>query len=250
MAALLACGAGATLSHRSAAAIWGFSTEPGSWVDVTVSGREGGRRGGIRLHRTRSLDTKDVALRSGLPVTRPARTLIDLAATTNGRSLVRLVDEARIAAAVTDEELRTAIRRAPRGPGRSRLSGLMTTEAGPSLTRSEAERRFLALAAAAGLPAPQTNVRVGRHLVDAVWREQRVIVEIDGFAFHGSRAAFERDRRRDAELAALGYRVIRVTWRQLEGEPHAVVARLAGALAAPAPGAGPDARALSEPGPP
>ena len=102
----------------------------------------------------------------------------------------------------------------------------------PSLTRSEAERRMLALIRAARLPAPATNVRVRRHEVDMLWREERLIVEIDGFAFHSSRAAFERDRIRDAELQALGYRVLRITWRQLTDEPEAVVALLAGALSA------------------
>jgi very-short-patch-repair endonuclease len=101
----------------------------------------------------------------------------------------------------------------------------------PAFTRSEAERRLLALIRAAGLPPPRTNVHVGPYEVDFLWPAHRLVVEVDGFAFHSSRAAFERDRRRDADLQARGLRVTRVTWRQLEREPHAVVARLAAALA-------------------
>jgi very-short-patch-repair endonuclease len=101
------------------------------------------------------------------------------------------------------------------------------------MTRSEAERRLLALIRRAGLPLPETNVRVLGHEVDVLWRRQRLVVEIDGFGVHGTRAAFERDRARDARMMAAGYRVLRVTWRQLEDEPEKVVALLAGVLAQP-----------------
>jgi very-short-patch-repair endonuclease len=99
------------------------------------------------------------------------------------------------------------------------------------MTRSEAERRLLELVRAARLPAPATNRRLHGHEVDFVWRPQRLVVEVDGYAFHSSRSAFERDRRRDADLIREGYRVIRLTWRQLTREPEAVVALLARALA-------------------
>lgn len=102
----------------------------------------------------------------------------------------------------------------------------------PEMTRSEAERRFLALIRAARLPTPRTNVRVGRHEVDFVWPAERLIVEVDGFRYHGSRHAFERDRARDTDLAALGYTVVRVTWRQITEESHALIARIARALVA------------------
>jgi very-short-patch-repair endonuclease len=100
------------------------------------------------------------------------------------------------------------------------------------MTRSEAERRLLALVRAARLPQPETNVRLGRYEVDMLWRRQRLVVEVDGFAYHGSRRAFERDRRRDADLTQAGYRVVRFTWRQITQEPEAVVARLAALIAA------------------
>ncbi len=101
----------------------------------------------------------------------------------------------------------------------------------PALTRSEAERRLLELLRAADVAPSDVNVRIGRHEVDLLWRDEQLIVEVDGFAYHASRAAFERDRLRDAELQAAGYRVVRVTWLQIEHRPEAVIARLAQALA-------------------
>jgi very-short-patch-repair endonuclease len=97
----------------------------------------------------------------------------------------------------------------------------------PRLTRSEAERRLVKLVRAARLPLPVTNTRLAGWEVDAFWPRHRVVVEVDGYAYHGNRAAFERDRRKDAALVAAGYRVVRITWRQLADEPHAVVALLA-----------------------
>lgn len=103
---------------------------------------------------------------------------------------------------------------------------------GPSVTRSEAERRLLALLRRAQLKPSATNTKLAGHEVDVLFADQRLVVEVDGYAFHRTRAAFERDRRRDADLAAAGFRVVRVTWRALTNEPEAVLARLAGALSA------------------
>jgi len=113
------------------------------------------------------------------------------------------------------------------------LRRVLSEDLRPALTRSEAERRLLDLLRAAGLPPTAVNARIGRYEVDLLWRPQRLVVEVDGYAYHGTRAAFERDRRRDAELQAAGHRVIRVTWRQLVEEPEAVVDRIAQALAQP-----------------
>jgi very-short-patch-repair endonuclease len=108
---------------------------------------------------------------------------------------------------------------------------LIEADAAPALTRSEAEERMLALIRRAELPIPELNVRIGRYEVDFLWREQKLVVEVDGFRFHSSRSAFERDRLRDAELAAQGFHVLRVTWRQIVDTPEALVARIAMALA-------------------
>jgi very-short-patch-repair endonuclease len=110
------------------------------------------------------------------------------------------------------------------------LRSLLEADSRPALTRSEAEERLLTLIRASGLPQPEVNARVRGHEVDFVWRGQRLVVEVDGFRFHSSRAAFERDRIRDAELAAVGFRVVRITWRQLVDRPDAAMARVAAAL--------------------
>jgi very-short-patch-repair endonuclease len=221
LAAVLACGDGAWLSHRSAAVLHGLLAEDGGPLHVTVPRRRR-QPAGVVLHRSpRAPGT----LRDGIPVTTPARTLVDLAATRPERELARAVEEARLLRLVTDPEL---VRLARDRPGARALRDLLTAE--PSLTRSEAERLLLALVRRAGLPQPQTNVRVGAHEVDALWPSHRLVVEVDGFAFHSSREAFERDRERDADLQAEGLRVIRVTWRRLTGRPEAVAALLGAAL--------------------
>jgi very-short-patch-repair endonuclease len=126
-----------------------------------------------------------------------------------------------------------ALARANRHRGTATLRRLVVAESAPALTRCEAEERLLALIRSAQLPPPDLNVQLGRYEVDFLWRDQGLIVEVDGFAFHSSRVAFERDRLRDAELQAHGWRVIRVTWRQIAHQPEAVVALLAAALATP-----------------
>jgi very-short-patch-repair endonuclease len=110
------------------------------------------------------------------------------------------------------------------------LRSLVEADARPALTRSETEERLLALIRTDGLPQPEVNARVGGHEVEFVWRSQRLVVEVDGFRFHSSRAAFERDRIRDGELAAMGFWVVRIPWRQLIDGPDAVMARFAAAL--------------------
>lgn len=175
------------------------------------------------LHRTGALE---VVHRHGIPVTTPARTLLDLARTAPQRELEGAVEQAQLARFVTPTDLAAVLR--PRCPGAARLRRAL--EAEPAFTRSEAEQRLLALVQRADIPGPRTNVHVGRYEVDALWEERRFVVEVDGFAFHSSRAAFERDRLRDAELQAAGYRVMRVTWRQLTERPEALTARLAVAL--------------------
>jgi very-short-patch-repair endonuclease len=118
--------------------------------------------------------------------------------------------------------------RAPGRSGTATLRALLEDE--PTFTRSEAERRLRRLILDGGLPPPETNVRLLGFEVDFVWPGAKLVVEVDGHAFHAHRAAFERDRERDQALVAAGYRVIRVTWRQLEREPLAVLARIAQAL--------------------
>jgi len=133
---------------------------------------------------------------------------------------------------VTEQSLDAQFERYPRHRATRALRHATTPD--PAFTRSEAERRLLDLIRAARLPVPQTNIRVAGHEVDFFWPTANLVVEVDGFAFHSTRAAFERDRVRDRELLAHGHRVLRVTWRQLVDETEALVASLAQATSPPA----------------
>jgi very-short-patch-repair endonuclease len=219
MAAVLACGEGAVLSHRSAAALWEilkpdrragsrddeiWGTVPGvAVVDVTVAGN-GGRaaRKGIRLHRSLTLSPADVARRAGIPVTKPVRTLTDLR---------RVLPNQDFAAALRQAE----------------YLGLPLGEAvSPDHTRSELEAKFLAACRRHRLPPPEVNVPVDRFVVDFLWRKERLIVELDGWESHRARSAFEEDRARDARLVLLGFGVLRFTWRQLEADRRQVTSAI------------------------
>jgi very-short-patch-repair endonuclease len=230
-AAVAACGKGACLSHRSAAELWGVLPGKSGPVDVTVVGRNPGERDGIRRHRSVAVRRRDVRVRQGIRVTAPARTILDLATCIAPGDLERVVAGAERDGLARDRELRAALARCPTHPGAARLEAVLTRAGGPALTRSEAEARLLALIRDAHLPAPATNIPLNGFEVDFLWPNRRLVAEVDGFAFHGDRRAFERDRARDAALVAAGHRVIRVTWRQLDQEPLSVVATLAGALA-------------------
>jgi very-short-patch-repair endonuclease/predicted transcriptional regulator of viral defense system len=226
MGAVLAAGTRAVAGHLSAAYLWALASRPEGDVHVTGSGRHSRR--GIRLHRS-PLTRADVTRVHDVPVTRPARTLLDMAHRSPALALERAVADAFRRRLVSRRELEIELAR--RRPGSAAIRAVLALERGPALTRSEAERRLLALIRAAGLPAPEHNVRILGSEVDMAWREERLVVEVDGFRFHSARDAFERDRLRDARLVAAGFRVLRVTWRRLTAAPYAVVADLAQALA-------------------
>ncbi len=231
VAALLYVGDDCVLSHATAAALWGFAARPDDLIEVTLIGRNVRQRPGLRVYRVAELDVRDVRIRDGIPVTSPARTLIDLAARARDDELHAAISEARVLRLITDPELDQALDRCLTRSGSARLRNALKQQTGRLKTRRAAERRLLGLLSKAGLPTPETNVRIGGFEVDFVWRAQGLIVETDGYMYHSHRAAFERDRARDQLLVAAGFRVIRVTWRQLEREPLAVVARIAQALA-------------------
>jgi len=226
-AALLACGPGAVLSHRSAAHFWSLLDAPLDQVDVTLVGRRCRPKEGVRLRCVAAIDRRDVRRRDGLPVTSPARTLVDLAADASDDELERAVSEARAQRLLRTGELEQALGRARGRLGVKRMRAFLRREDEPGYTRSQAERRMRKLMRGAKLPVPVANARVAGYTADFLWREQRLIVEVDSYRYHGHRAAFERDRRKDVALAAAGYRVIRFTWWQLRDEPFAVVAHIA-----------------------
>ena len=213
MASVLACGNDAALSHRSAAELWGMLpiAGPGDGegrpvTHVTVLG-EGKSRPGLRVHRSSTLSTADVTLRSGIRVTKSARTLEDLQ-----RTLPRPVFTAALRQA---EFLRLPI-------------GDRLTVDHP---RSELEARCLALLRRHRLPLPEVNVLVVGFVVDFLWRPARLIAELDGWQAHGSRMAFERDRARDNQLRTHGFEVVRFTWKQVTNDPGTVAATIRSLLA-------------------
>jgi very-short-patch-repair endonuclease len=230
LAAVVSCGSKAALSHRSAAVLWALVPERGPRIDVTVPrGGERRRRGAVILHRS-ALPAGDVTTKDGIPLTTPGRTLIDLADVLPRRPLERALDEA---AYLRLDLGGLAPRNGRRGCG-VLATVLARHDAGATRTRSELEERMLRLCRRFRLPAPEVNATVEGYTADFVWREQRLIVETDGWEAHGTRSAFERDRRRDADLLAAGWRVLRISYARLERKPEWVAERIAAALGAKA----------------
>jgi very-short-patch-repair endonuclease len=236
LAAVLACGEGAVLSHRSAAAHWGLLQTSQARVDVTA--RRGRRQvEGIRLHWSRSLAAQDTTTRQGIPITSIARTLLDLAATVRPDRLERALAQAERLQLYDHTAIGDVLSRSNGHRGRAALARATARE--PRLTRSELEAIFLRLVRQAGLPEPQSNLPLAaidhpRLEPDFYWPTHRLVVETDGWETHGTRAAFQTDRRRDAALVAAGWRVMRFTYDDVVREGSTVVRRLraAGARAA------------------
>lgn len=229
LAAVLACGDGAVLSHASAAAAWRIRPpKAGGTVDVTVPGDAGRKRAGIRAHRVR-LHPEDVTTLAAIRITTPSRTLIDLATTYSSRQIEQALDETRYLRLLDRTALDAAMARASRG-ARALERVLADHVAGTTRTRSNLEEAFLALIRSAALPQPVVNAKVGRMTVDFLWSTQRVIVETDGHAYHDSPRRRRRDARRDALLRSWRYDVIRVAEADLRERPLAVIGLVASAL--------------------
>ena len=230
-AAVLACGPDAVLSHRSAVALWEIRPAVAGPVDVTVPGRTRRGQKGIRIHSVRRLAKEDRITYDGIPVTSVHRTLLDYAEVAR-RQQLRLAIEAADRRELFD--LRAMDACLARNPGRHGQKPLKATLAelrGPApWTRSELERRFLALIREAGLPEPQVNVLVAGELVDCFWPEHGVVVELDSWEFHKGRVQFENDRARDIKLQLAGCRVFRVTQPRIEFEPRKLLADLVAML--------------------
>ncbi|HEX4672746.1 MAG TPA: type IV toxin-antitoxin system AbiEi family antitoxin domain-containing protein [Solirubrobacteraceae bacterium] len=233
LAAVLACGDAALLSHHSAAATWGLRPSFIGDVEVIVVGADCGRnRAGIRVHRVEWLDPRDIRRYRGIPITSPARALLDIAPDLSDRELERALDEALIKRLTSHAAINAVLNAYSHRRGVARLRALADPGRPTTDTRSGGEEALLALIRKTDMPAPELNARVGHYTADFVWREQKVIVELDGYDYHRGRAAFERDHERDAEHQRMGYLVIRVTGRQLAREPEAILVRIATALAA------------------
>ena len=217
MAAVLAVGPDAVLSHRPAAARWGIRPGASGPVDVSVPRKLRSTKY-IRVHEA-NLPADEVTVVEGIPVTTVTRTIFDLASVASPHETQRAMHEAeflRLADALSLDDL-VDRHRGERGTATIR-SILEDGRIGAGVTRSEFEDRFLAFLDARGLPRPEVNVLVQGIEVDCLWREQRVVVELDGHASHATRATFESDRARDRMLAVAGHSVVRVTWRHLHRE--------------------------------
>lgn len=232
LSAVLACGESALLSHHSAAATWGFRPSFNGLIHITAIGSDAGRdRPGIRAHRVSQLDPRDIRRYQGIPITSPARALLDIAPDLTDRYLERALDEALVRRLLSHAAINAMLNAYPNRRGVARLRAAADPGRSTTETRSDGEEALLALIRRADLPPPEVNAKIGSYTADFLWREQKVIVELDGYDYHRGRAAFERDHERDAEHQRMGFLVIRVTGRQLNREPETLLVRIATALA-------------------
>jgi very-short-patch-repair endonuclease len=240
MAAALACAPDAYISHEHGGYLHGFMAPPleRGPIHVTVVGRDPGPKPGVLIHRVRALGWDESDEVDGIPVTSPARTVVDLAASRGERELEELLAEAYARTSLSRRQIVRLLERYPRRHGRKTLAKLVDSGVVPARIRSKAERMLLALIRDARLPSPMVNTRLCGYEVDFLWPDHRVVVEFDGHAFHASRPQRDRDSRRDQDLALDGYVVIRVTWRQLTEEPRRLVRRIASILAQRSPSSG------------
>ena len=235
MAAVLAGGPGAVLSHWSAAALWGIGPNGTGPVHVTVP-RQRRSRDGIRFHNSK-LPPDEITEVDGIPVTTVPRTLFDQATSLTPRRLERALNEADIRRLTDRLTLDDLLTRYPgRAGSRAVRAALRGRRAGATMTRSELEERFIELLDAEGFPRPEVNVILtppdSTPEVDCLWRAQRLVVELDSRTYHQTVAAFEEDRERDRALHAAGWRVIRVTARHLTDGRQALIADLRTLLSA------------------
>jgi len=235
MAAVLASGVGALLSHLDAAALWQIRVphEPfarNRLIDVTVAGGRRPRPRGIRIHRVGCLEDEEVSRRDGIPVTAPIRTVIDLGKELSPNDLERAVNEADRLGLANPDEMRDALMARRGRPGVAALRALL--DAGSfALTESELERKFLRLTAATGLPRPLTQQSVNGYRVDFYWPELRLVVETDGLRYHRTATQQSRDRARDQAHSAAGLVALRFTHAQVVHDPRGVAETLRAVIA-------------------
>jgi len=218
MAAVLACGPSAALSHASAAELWGIRAKPGRPIHVSVTSDTPRCAEGVAVHRRRALGAADITKQDGILVTRPIPTLIDLAAAIGKRTLEAAVNEADRLGLTDPDKLRAALDETPPRPGVGVLRKVLDRETF-TFTRSELERRFKRLAREAGLPEPQTCAEVNGFEVDFYWPEIPLIVETDGLTYHRTPTQQKKDRVRDQAHTAAGIPHLRFTHAQVRDEP-------------------------------
>jgi len=219
LAAVLACGEGAVLSHQSAALLWAVVQAEAEDVDVSVPRTRAGIEG-IAIHRRRHAPR--ATTHRGIPTTTLAQTLVDLAATFTPNHLERAYTEAQLHPLLDENELSRLLEQPTRGV--KSLRQLAAEGDGPGVPRNVMERRFLRIVREAGLPRPEMNVPWGRWNIDALWREPKVAVELDSRTFHQRRQDFARDRQKDRDLQLAGYLALRFTATEVMRRPAVVTA--------------------------
>jgi predicted transcriptional regulator of viral defense system len=232
MAAVLAYGPQARLSHRSSAALHGIRPDNRPKIDVTLPIPSARSRPGVDVHRSTTLEAADVTTIDGLPCTSLSRTLLDLAEVVDARGVEKAVDQAEVLRIFDLRAVQEVLSRARGRPGAAVLREVLAKYDGPTLTERELEERFFGLCREAGVPRPAVNVWITlddgiAYKADFLWRAERLIVETDGWGSHGTRRAFENDRRRDRHLILAGWTIVRFTWRDVERRPEEVRETLA-----------------------
>jgi hypothetical protein len=222
MVAVLSCGPHALLSHRSAAALWGFGKEHPAYIEISLRRHCKVIRPGIRTHDRPGLWNRDIGTRFGIPVTRPVRTFLDLATVSGPITIERSINEADKLDVIDADSLRRALEEHPGQPG-IRLLRRVLDEHTFRLSDDELERLFRPLAAAAGLPTPLTKVMVDEFEVDFFWPELGLVVETDGWRYHRTPSAQTRDAQRFQRHTASGLTPLRFSHHQIKYEPRHVV---------------------------
>jgi REase_MTES_1575 len=233
MAAVLAYGPKARLSHRSSAALHGIRADNRPKIDVTFAGPSARSRPGIDVHRSTTLEPADLTTIDGIPCTSLARTLLDLAEVVSERAVEKAINEAEVLRTFDLRAVEEVLSRAAGRRGAAVLRRVLAEYDGPTMTDRELEERFLVLCRQASVPQPEVNGWVSlengiAYKVDFLWRAERLGIETDGWGSHGTRQAFENDRRRDRLLTLAGWTMVRFTWRDVEREPVEVTETLAG----------------------
>jgi len=230
MAAVLASGPGAVLSHWSAAALWRIRPNSRSFIDVTTS-RKSRSWHGIKRHH-KALPADEVTVRKGIPVTSAARTIFDLAATEDLDAVEAMLREMEFHRRWGPLSLHDLVERYPGRRGRRKVQAALQRlkEEPAGRKRSKLEERFVPFLRRYHLPLPRFNdwILLGakRYRVDCHWPGTRQIVELDGWEGHGTKSAFRDDRERDRRLRVAGYSVTRLTWNQLDDEPEEIASDL------------------------
>ena len=226
LAGVLACGRASFISHRSAAFVWGILENPPAQVEVSAVGRGCRSRDGIRVHRIKAIDRREIQHHQGLWISTPARALLEIAVTATRDELIEAVGAGVANRLVDRPELEAVLARNHGRRGAARLAEVLGVQAAATITRSRAERAFWKLIRDARLPQPDANQRFGPYKPDFVWHEQRLIVELDSYQFHAGPDRWQNDHEKDLYYREHGYDVLRPTRNHVMHQPARVLVSL------------------------